>query len=210
MTHLWGEPVLLVKIELLRHLVRLDPISADIDDHVGSLGAESCEPPQRTQARHEQILAATHGDESRQTLEAAPDRRPGNRENAVAFVVPDEWILLGSVTDEIAVGRPLRLHELELPLQMCTDQKEDTSALGAVLLQYALWQGRPIVGAAPQEVVEIDVDNVILQGIAWIDTTNVRTEGTLQSLHVIGVGENIVAVPVTSELRVVTLRRKHQ
>jgi hypothetical protein len=78
------------------------------------------------------------------------------------------------VTDEIAVGHPLRLHELKLPPQMRADQEEDTAALGAVIFEHSLRQGRPVVRAAPQELVEIDVDDVVLQGIAWIDTTDVR------------------------------------
>ena len=37
------------------------------------------------------------------------------------------------MTDEIAVGRPSRLNELELPRQMRADQEEDAAALGAGL-----------------------------------------------------------------------------
>ena len=54
-------------------------------------------------------------------MKPASDRPPGNGEDAVAFTVTDDGILLGSVTDEIAVGHPLRLHEFELPLLVCAD-----------------------------------------------------------------------------------------
>ena len=69
---------------------------------------------------------------------------------------------------------PLRSHELELPLQMRADQEEDAAPLGAVILEHALRQGRPVVRAAPQEVVKVDCDNVVVQGVARIDPTNVR------------------------------------
>ena len=126
---------------------------------------------QRAQTWHEAVLAGTHGDKPRQALKTASNGPFGDGEDAAAFTVTDEWVLLGSVTDEIAVGHPLRLNEFELPLQMRPDQEEDAAALSAVLLEHALGQWRPIVRATPQEFLEIDVDDVILQGIAWVDTT---------------------------------------
>src|SRR5215475_9727825 len=93
---------------------------------------------------------------------------------------------------------------------MRADQEEDAATLGAVILEHALRQGRSVVRAAPQEVVEIYGDKVVLQRVPWIDTTDVRAEGTPKSLLVIGVGENVVAVPVAPELRIVAVRRQHQ
>jgi hypothetical protein len=138
----------------------------------------------RAQSWHEAVLAATHGDKPRQALKSASNGPFGDGEDAAAFSVTDEWILLGSVTDEIAVGHPLRLHELKLPPEMRPDQEEDAAALSAVLLEHALGQWPPIVRATPQEFVEIDVDDVILQGIAWVNTTDVPAEGALHSLYV--------------------------
>src|SRR5262249_25709676 len=134
----------------------------------------------------------------------------GNGEDAVAVVVADERILLGAVADEIAVGGPLRLNELELPLQMRADQEKDAAAFGAVVLEDAFRQLRPVVRAAPQEVVEIDRDDLVLEGIAWIDSTDMRAEGTAESPHVIGVGKNVVVVAIAPELRIVAIRRQHQ
>ena len=82
-----------------------------------------------------------HGNEAWQALKAASDRPLRNCEDALAVIVPDERILLGSMTDKIAVGRPLRLHELKLPPQMCADQEEDTTALSAVIFEHAFRQG---------------------------------------------------------------------
>src|SRR5262249_39084709 len=152
--------------------------------------------------RHEAIFAATDGDEPRQPVQAPPNRNSGNGEDAFALVVADERVLLGSVADEVAVGYPLRLQELELPTQIRADQQEDTTALSAVILQDALRQGWPVICAAAQEMVEIDGDNVVFQGIARIHTTNVRAERAFQSFHIIRVGEIIVAISVRAQCRI--------
>src|SRR5215472_11385014 len=102
---------------------------------------QASDPSQRAQPGHEAVLAATHGYELRQAVKTSSDRPLGNGEDAVAFVVADEGILLGSVADEIAVGHPLRLHELELPLLMRADQEEDAAALGAIIFEHSLRQG---------------------------------------------------------------------
>ena len=109
------------------------------------------------------------------------------------------------MTDEIAVGNPLRLHELELTLLVRSDQEKDPAALGAVVFKYSLRQGWSVVRAATQEVVEIDGDDVVFEGIARIDTTNVRAEGALEALHVVCIRKFIVALAIRSESGIVTL-----
>src|SRR5262249_50546952 len=84
--------------------------------------AQVCDPSQRAQSRHEAIFAATDGNEARQPVQAPPNRYSGDGEDALALVVADERILLSSMADEIAVGYPLRLQELELPTQIRADQ----------------------------------------------------------------------------------------
>jgi hypothetical protein len=74
-------------------------------------------------------------------VQAPPNRRSGDGEDTLTLIVADEWILLGSVADEVAVGHPLRLNELELPMQMRADQQEDAAALSAVIIEHALRQG---------------------------------------------------------------------
>src|SRR6516165_2264395 len=93
---------------------------------------------------------------------------------------------------------------------MRADQEKDTAALSAIILENASRQGRPVVRAASQKVVEIDSDHLVLEGIAWIDTTNVRAEGALKALHVLCIAERVVALRVTSQLRVVVVWREHQ
>src|SRR5262245_58870997 len=103
--------------------------------------AQASEPMQRAQPGHETVFAAADRNEARQPVQTTPNRNLWNGEDALAFIVADERILFGSVTDKIAVGRPLRLHELELPLQVCVDQEEDAAALGAVIFEHSLRQG---------------------------------------------------------------------
>src|SRR5262249_56398410 len=123
----------------------------------------SRQPPQRAQAGHEAVLAASHGDETRQAMKALADRPLGNGEDAVALVIADERILLGSMTDEIAVGHPLRLHELELLPLVRADQQEHAPTLDAVILEHAIWQRRSVIRAAAQEVVAIDVYDIVFR-----------------------------------------------
>ena len=76
----------------------------------GLLGmlTQTGEPLQRAQPGHEAIFAAADGNKPRQAVKTASDRPLGNGEDALAVVVAGERILLGSVTDEIAVRHPLR------------------------------------------------------------------------------------------------------
>ena len=76
----------------------------------GLLGmlTQTGEPLQRAQPGHEAIFAAADDNEPWQAVKAPSGRFLRNREDALAFVVANEWILLGAVTDEIAVRHPLR------------------------------------------------------------------------------------------------------
>src|SRR5262245_37890171 len=172
-----------------------------------ALLTETRDPSQRAQSRHEAVLAATHGDEPRQALKTASDRPLGNSEDAVAVVVADERILLGSVADEVAVGHPLRLNKLELPMQVRADQQEDAAALGAVILEHAFRQGWSVVCAAAQKMVEIDSDNVVFQGIARIHTTNVRAKRAFQALHVTRITKIVIAISIRAQCGIVAVRR---
>jgi len=86
-----------------------------------------------------------------------------NSKDAIALIVAKNRILLRSMTDEIAVGDPLRLHELELPLLVRSDQEKDPAALGAVIFQNTLRKWLPVICAPPQKLMEVDIDNVVLQ-----------------------------------------------
>jgi len=71
-------------------------------------------------------------------VKSPTDRGFGYGEDSVAFVITYDRILLRCMIDEVAVSHPLRLHELELLPQVRADQKENTAALHAVILQDAV------------------------------------------------------------------------
>src|SRR5262245_56851427 len=168
------------------------------------------EPSQRAQPRHEAVFAATHGDKPRQTVKTAADRPLGNGEDAVACVVADEGILLGSVTDEIAVGHPLRLYKLELLPRVRADQREHGAKLGGVILKQAVLQRGTVVRAAVYYVKQKKAYDIVFQGIARIDAANVRAERALQYRHVVRVSEIIVTVWVGAKGGIIVVRRQHQ
>ena len=128
-----------------------------------------------------------------------------NSKDAIALIVAKNRILLRSMTDEIAVGDPLRLHELELPLLVRSDQEKDPAALGAVIFQNTLRKWLSVICAPPQKLMEIDIDNVILQRVAWVHTPDMRAEGALEALHVVCIRKFIVALAIGSESWIVTL-----
>src|SRR5262249_21478804 len=167
-------------------------------------------PSQRAQSRHEAIFAATDVNEAWQSFQAPPNRSSRDGEDTFALVVADERILLGSVADEVAVGHPLRLNKLELPMQVRANQQEDAAALSTVILEHALRQGWSVVCAAAQKMVEIDSDNVVFQGIARIHTTNVRAKRAFQALHVIRITKIVIAISIRAQCGIVAVRRQHQ
>src|SRR5919198_885883 len=91
------------------------------------------EPAQPSQARGEAVLAAAGDDERRHAGKAAPDRTPRDRERPRAVVRPGDWILLGRRADKDAVIEPLRLDELELTIDVRTDEHEDDAPAYAVV-----------------------------------------------------------------------------
>ena len=93
-------------------------------------------------------------------------RTLGDGKNSIAFSIAEDRVLLPSMTDEVAVGHPLRLHELELLTQMRADQQEHAAALHPVIFQRSFRKRRTVIGAPPQEVVEICGDELVLQRVA--------------------------------------------
>jgi hypothetical protein len=77
-------------------------------------GFQTGQPLERSQTRHEAVLASLNGDELRKTVKAATNRAFRNGEDPFSAAVAEDGILFSSVTDEIAVSDPLRLHKLEL------------------------------------------------------------------------------------------------
>ena len=91
-------------------------------------------------------------------MKPSPDRMLGNSKDLVTLAVVQEWILLCPVTDEIAVGDPLRLNEFKLPLYMCAHEQKDAATIQAIVFHDACWQRWTIVSSTPQKVMKIDSD----------------------------------------------------
>jgi hypothetical protein len=129
-------------------------------------------------------------------LKATPDRALRDSENSLAYVSSKERVLLPSVTYEVAVRYPLRLDKFELTLQMRTDQQEDAAAIYAVILKDPFRQRYAVIRAPPKKMMKICGYKVVFQSVARVHTSNVRTEGALQSLRIIFIAENVVAIGV--------------
>src|SRR5262245_29855900 len=138
-------------------------------------------------------------------MQASADWFLRNSKDAIALIVAKNRILLRSMTDEIAVGDPLRLHELELPLLVRSDQEKDPAALGAVIFQNTFRKRLPVIRASPQKLMEVDSDDVVLQRVARVHTPNMRAEGTLETLHVVCIRKFVVALAIGSKNGIVTL-----
>jgi len=75
---------------------------------------------------------------------------------ARACVRADERILRVAEAEEVTVVHPLRLNELELPAEVCTDEGEHQPAVLAVVFQHALVQRRTIRSAAADHAMQPD------------------------------------------------------
>jgi len=117
-----------------------------------------------------------------------------NSKYSVTLVIAYDGVLLCPLTDEIAISDPLRLYKLKLALYVCANQKKYTSALYAVILQYTIRKRWAIIGPSPQKLVEINCNQIVLQCITRVYTSDMRTERTLRSLHVIRIAEIIVSI----------------
>src|SRR5262249_43884453 len=138
-------------------------------------------------------------------MQASADWFLRNSKDAIALIVAKNRILLRSMTDEIAGGNPVRCHERDWPLGVRPDQEKPPPALGAVIFQNPLRKWLPVICAPPQKRMEIDIDNVVLQRVAWVHTPDMRAEGALEALHVVCIRKFIVAIAIRSESGIVTL-----
>src|SRR3954467_15790720 len=87
-------------------------------------GLELRKPAECAQAGGKAVLAAAGYDERRQFLQAAPYRPVRKCQRSGPVVRADERILLGGRADEDAVVQPLRLHELELAVEVRAREDE--------------------------------------------------------------------------------------
>src|SRR5918993_2088877 len=141
---------------------------------VGASCVELREPTQRLQTRCEAILSAASDDERGQLGQPASNWLLWNRECARPVIGSDHWILLGRGTDEDAVIEPLRLDELELPVQMRSGEDEDDASILPVVVEHAFRQHRAVTRPPADHPVEPRIDTALMiQGVAWIGAARV-------------------------------------
>src|SRR5437763_945411 len=133
------------------------------------------QPAESSQARRAAVLAAAGDDECRQVPQPTADRLLRNGEASRSIIRPGEWVLVDRDADENAVVQPLRLHELELALEVRTSENEDDAPVDAVLLQHSLGQHRAVACAPPDHAVEANVDApVVVERISRVRASRVR------------------------------------
>src|SRR5215217_7300701 len=174
-------------------------------------GLQLGKPAQRSQARHIAVLAAAGDDERRQARQTAPDWPLRDGEHAGSVVRPGQRVLLGRRADKDAVVDPLGLDELELALEVRTDEHEDDSSVDAVVLQDAFGQHRAVAGAAPDHPVEADVDaSLLIERVPRVGAPRVRTGRALEAAQIVVVVEAVVACRIRPELGIVVVRGERQ
>src|SRR5215211_5789535 len=174
-------------------------------------GLQLRQPAQRSQPRREAILAAAGDDERRQALQAAPDWPLRDGERAGPVVRPGERVLLGRRADEDAVVDPLGLDELELALEMRTDEHEDDSSVDAVVLQDAFGQHGTVAGAAPDHAMQADVDaSLVVERVSRVGAPRVRASRAPEAAQIVVVVEVVVARRIRTELGIVVVRGERQ
>ena len=131
----------------------------------------------------------------------------GDGEGPRAVVRPDQRVLLGRGADEDAVVEPLGLDELELAPQVRAGEDEDDAPVGAVVLEDALGQHRPVARAPPDHAVQAHVDAaLVVERVPRVGPAGVRAGRALEAAQVVGVAEVVVAGRVGAELGVVPVR----
>src|SRR4051794_26540235 len=126
-------------------------------------------------------------------MQASSYRSVGDRERSGAVVRPDQRVFLRWRAEEDTAVDPLGLDELELPLQMGSDEDEHRSPLGSVVLA-DIWRKRRAVGgtAADHAVQPVDSDEFVLERVARIRPADVRADRAVQAFGVVIVVQELV------------------
>src|SRR6266849_10277759 len=115
-------------------------------------------------------------------MQASSHRRARYRERSAPVVRPDQRVFLRGRSKEDAAVAPLRLDELELPLQVGSHADEHESTLGPIVLQDALRKQRAIAGAATDHAVQpVDSNEFVFERVARIRPTSVRADRAPES-----------------------------
>ena len=164
------------------------------------------QPAQRPQARGEAVLPAAGDHERRQALQPAADRPLRDGKGARSVVRSGERVFLGRRADEDAVVQPLCLDELELALEVSSDEDEDDAAVRAVVLEDAFGEHRAVARADPEHAVEADVDaHLVIERVPGVRTPGMRAGRAFEAAQIIAVAKAVVAAWVRAEIAIVLL-----
>ena len=84
-------------------------------------------------------------------------------------------------------------------------------AVGAVVLEHAFGQHRPVARAAPDHAVQADVDAAfVVERVARVGAARVRAGRALEAAQIVAVEEVVVALRVGAELGIVALGGERQ
>src|SRR5829696_1675218 len=162
---------------------------------------EICEPSERSQPRRETVLPPAGDHKGRYIRQPTSYRTPRDREAAGAVVRTDERVLLGWRTDEDAVVQPLRLHELELAVEVGPGEHEDDPSVGAVVVQHPFGQHGPVARPSADHPVQSYIDAALGgQGIPRVRAPGVCSGWTSEAARIVRVEEVVVASGVTAEV----------
>src|ERR1700730_5965943 len=123
------------------------------------LALEICQPFQRREAWHEEILPATQHIERLDVVNAAPDRLCGNRERRAFLLKADNRIPFLANSREISVVNPLPLQELQSGHRLGAEKQEMQPARDLIVAVRervcVVW--RSVSRAAPDDAMEIHI-----------------------------------------------------
>src|SRR5260370_7818769 len=115
-------------------------------------------------------------------MQASSHRRAGYRERSAPVVRPAQRVFLRRLPEEDAAVDPLRLDELELPLQVGSHEDEHNSPLGPIVLEDALRKRRAVAGAATDHAMQpVDSNEFLFERVPRIPPPDVRPPRALHA-----------------------------
>ncbi len=117
---------------------------------------------------------------------------------------PDERVAVVADMDRVAVVAPVRLDELELPLDVGHVGHEEDAAIGAVVGR-TFGERRPVRDAAPHDALAGRQRIIGCQPAPRVRATDVRAEGAPDALWVVAVVERVEPIGVEAQGRLGTV-----
>src|SRR3954447_8966209 len=169
------------------------------------------QPAHGPESRSEAVLAAPGDDEGGKVLQPPSDRAVRDREAPGAVVSTHQRVLLERGTDEYSVVEPLRLHELELTLDVCAREDEDDSSVDAVVLEHTLGQHGSVARPAADHPMQSDIHAaVVVEGVPRVRASGVCPQGAFEAPRIVAVEEGVVALRVAAQILVIALWGERQ